>query len=1521
GLAKGCSEVLYKSIPALADYWQKREFQAKQVAVNLYDRLAFSAHRLTKTECNRFFSAPRNGTGQFGDNHNYVDLINLRICDSGNELKSASRAFEDKDYLRLFPLLGTSSANEITAAGKEYKFTDSGGYGDVIMIESADALKIYRKFADSQMSWRYVAPGQVGVVNLPGCFGGDDFCIWTSENGNFRICAKNNPNEILYETDNLGHLCDMNRRKQGISPYYISFLHSEEAGKIDEFSRFEGKNYTIFYYDDANEVQEVAFPRYRDSADSMLRFSRRGNDWVLSSNPNYKLINAPSFGIAGRKAVEQNLLLGYKDALWLENMAPQSAGVFKGLLPDTSILRARGITHTLYGAVSRPTYANKFFSSAKVAEVSLHANDLDFVSPCLRASDTLSQLRLAYIFQTQGEYALASQCLTNLSATGKFSPDEVNMLSRITVWIIRDVGREINGLSALVVIKALVRMLQNSPLGEDSKKILYQLIKPRGNEFPFNRLFAEYLVGIDLHPQALQLNPWEERVFWENIKMLVPTLPDIANAISVDRDQILWDIGKFPADKVDSRINDLTRLIENGREPMVRAAEKQSKQETGRSEDSMYSIFRESMAKRGIAGVDEAIKSLGAISDQPAYFFAPEPKVASVLLETISPNLFNPTATGEANLDAIAELSPVFSGDERRQFSSTGKTLTDYYNGELVEGAKQLQISQNDAVAQTIPSAEKINNLIATVNGERKIAISMAKYSAQKIEEIANANYAKATHGADAWEPLKMPNALRAYGFYISDKNGRKKALEYLKTGHPWFPTEKLDEFFGCVRNYLSGVTSGRYFDQMTKALGPVADANADESIRTNAWRDALPLLRQTRRNTSEDSELANNMLLFEYMTNIRPRADQTAKIKFIIDEISKPDCDTGALIQQIMGSGKTKVLLPFIVTLLLNRGESLPMVVSHISQLPAVAMELPAILSGVGIRMDVIDMDYSKFSNPQAIRLLREQLEVAFERRDVVPALASHTVLALNTAFLALSGNSKGEAREHRELYIEFKKLFDFCEKRGIALMDEVHLTLNPKESFIIQAPLLGQPPDRISEEDVTFIADLIHGLPDELAKEIRNNAQDQIPAATLKTQLIECVQKKYGELFNVPFELRSNFARFICGDFDGNNSSRFPSDLREFVDGISPKLKQHHVCLLRKLCSGTLPQCLTRVYGEHYGYNNKGEIVPYQNRVPTDNHFQDPHQVLCYYMLATITRGVPDVTLSNWVVKQADVAKSHAASGLPFEQTVEAKFFESLFEGIPGSKLTLLDAVDMHAEGGKTKIRPEALARMQEFLRTHATKTLALTSIFAQDQTSYTSRSYETTPVAISGLFHNTISMSGTLSNRALYPKDVRGAVDLQSGSLGKIAHKLIADEASQKTQIVTADESKLHGVGGMLDQWQTKVSSDKVENLRIIVDYAAQFKDQPVRQSVVEIANFIAHSGNGAKYIEYFDPEIKGFAIVPVDDVTRNGEKFNPKKVTNPVNDRPTNGAELFTFLDSPRTTGTDPLLMSNGHGITT
>ncbi|MDR3274200.1 MAG: hypothetical protein LBS87_02605, partial [Puniceicoccales bacterium] len=1270
GLPKGCSEVIYRLIPSLGKYWEEHGDQAKDVAIGIRNKL-FPNNQ--QHEDPLFPVA--NGIGQFEDeSKNYVDLVNLKICISGRELKGATCVFENKDYQRLFLLPNAKGSREVVAIGDQYKFADDR-YGQIAMIKVGeirdargakvgDDFKIYRHFEDSNAEWCYVAPTKVSSVNLSSCFGGDDFTTWVSKEGKFRICEKDNPCKILYETDDAGRLCDVERKKLGSKPYYISFCEGPNfPARLDEFSRFEDKNYTLFYYNDSNEILEAAFPRYRTDG-GILRFIRSGNEfgvknWVLASNRNYKLINAPTFSVGrGQPATEQNVLLGYDNALWLENVDPKSAGVFKCLLPDAYISRGEYMTHRVLSEATHAKENKVFFGSSQCAEASLYDNILDFVAPNLRAYGPLNGLRLAHIFQTQGEYELALKFLSEFSTDKEFTADEVAMIRRM-VWWFKD-GKEKNGAVALVIFTALSRALQNPHFRENNWDLILEIVKrPPLRSSLFEELAGEYFIGFDLYSQQMQMDYKEEKLFWENMNNVLKTIEKkIEKKPQNERETI-----GYPSGEVASRIKHLKQLIEDSKvnsKTFIRDAKKRE------NDPNKHDLVRENMIMR-------ENNNVRIDADAVSFEFSHvEPSAERKVCESLGSVLTQEKPDTYAQFDNVKQLTPFISENDKRMYGSNVKSIADGFNEDLKAGACELQEIEHDRIAQKVPKIETVERWSKVIGVQLATASKERDEVAKEISELANKNMYETMHGADVRKPLEIPDALRVYGIFASGGNdAHSRVLEYLKNNFPWFPMEKLGQFLGHVEAYLVNATSARHLAKIKDALGSLYK-EADASKRSNIWYDTLQLLRQTRNgifNASKNDELNSNMLLFEYMTELRPREDQFEKIKFIIDKVSDPECDYGALIQQIMSSGKTKVLLPFVITLLLNRSDSLPIVVSHISQLPAVMLELPKILSGVGIRVDEIDMDFSQFFNPLELRQFRKLLTIAFARRDRVPVLTSHTLLALHTAYRALSdGKSDMSENTRRELYVEFDKLFHFFEEKGIGIMDEVHLTLNPREAFIVEA---GSNPfdknTKISEVDVTSMVDFIHGLPEKIIKKIRDNVHDQIPAKALKECLIEYVREEYAEkLFHIsgPGDIGKNFAEFICGEFDGDSAKPMPDPLKRVLENLPPEFK-HRVNLLRKLCSNTLIHCLSKVYGEHFGYNERGEIVPFRNRLPTDSHYQDPHEVLCYYIMATLIRGVPETTLINYIENLAAAAKSQTVSGKIFDETNQAIFFENLFNG----------------------------------------------------------------------------------------------------------------------------------------------------------------------------------------------------------------------------------------------------------------
>jgi hypothetical protein len=275
-----------------------------------------------------------------------------------------------------------------------------------------------------------------------------------------------------------------------------------------------------------------------------------------------------------------------------------------------------------------------------------------------------------------------------------------------------------------------------------------------------------------------------------------------------------------------------------------------------------------------------------------------------------------------------------------------------------------------------------------------------------------------------------------------------------------------------------------------------------------------------------------------------------------------------------------------------------------------------------------------------------------------------------------------------------------------------------------------------------------------------------------------------------------------------------------------------------------------------------------------------------------------------------------------------------------IKSFKLRLDRVVNMQATGSEPKVFPHISHLIRVFLnqKENFGVTTRFAARFAQAaHGEYFSASYETTTTDLGSMFRGTVSMSGTISNQATYPENMRipEAVKPQEGKLEEIAVKLVKDCESKKTQILTFEEGVGRNdpktVAGILTQWKqalgnSETGKKKSENLRIIVDCGAQFKDQDSHMLVMDIAKFIKECTRDLrefedKHIEYFDPDLQCFAIVKASDVLRDGKNFKPKRILNPETDRPRDPGDLFTFIDFAHTTGTDPKLMTNGHGIMT
>jgi len=171
-----------------------------------------------------------------------------------------------------------------------------------------------------------------------------------------------------------------------------------------------------------------------------------------------------------------------------------------------------------------------------------------------------------------------------------------------------------------------------------------------------------------------------------------------------------------------------------------------------------------------------------------------------------------------------------------------------------------------------------------------------------------------------------------------------------------------------------------------------------------------------------------------------------------------------------------------------------------------------------------------------------------------------------------------------------------------------------------------------------------------------------------------------------------------------------------------------------------------------------------------------------------------------------------------------------------------------------------------------------------------------------------------------------------------LGQVAQKLADDRAAGRSNLVMIGEKSepkgdaeqksatvrgdMKSAKGILEGYAEGIraihgegAEERIRNMRIFVDNGALLKDQDPEQALLQVVEFCKVKIPDVKYVEHYDAAQKAFVLVDVKNPS------NRKKILDPRNDRPKNPAELFTFLDAGRATGSDPLMMDNGVGVMT
>ncbi|MDR1438265.1 MAG: hypothetical protein LBI69_04390 [Puniceicoccales bacterium] len=1635
GLPKGCLYAMRDAHRMLENYYASNQNVAREVAESLYGKFFMQEINLA------FHPVYNEGSLLFAnqDESRVVDLLTLSFVIDGKFMTLDHTSMTNSsDANRLF---GSRQVEAHRCDGllnfndDEFGNVEIDEKGCVACDLDGDGQKWLYMGMNVPKEMREKCP-------IPKYFFCDNLNVFINHDGDIRIYENTVPKKLLFATVNeeingTNTFALKSYRDQDEGCYIMLKDTSSLVEKLP-LQKFEKMDYIGVFYNKDGDVQRIFFPMTRDGNGdevSIVPWNEPNGrvSWRLNSNKNLKLclgtilppFDSQGFPLNGNGGKRYNPLNNFENFLCFESTDPGSLGSFKFLFSNGKYFQEVGLSHDYSCGQNAPCGGDdqQFWGMGCVGEVSYFCDPYMLHEKPMVGNTPLGTLRLVQAFQVQGEYERAVQSLQLLSTNGELGDDEIEMFRQIIEWFEKKNGKEQSPQSANLVWRVIGRMLQWNSSSPKVIALMEDLIAKEMGDFLF-RLIAIYLSGYKTYSAAVAMSIEEELLLWDQLSLHFEVIINrsmieigTSNFYATTNGAIVeTSDSDFSKETIETlmanhyTINVHRKVLKNMRREKLDSQEsieklKKDYRECGGNCDEkktlkemFYYAHETSKLNLGFsANFDNNIVNLSEENAENLKQQMDEAKLAeadaieeakeifSIEKDGAKKSIFDPMDGGDIDIKSYKIENDGSDENAGREFNEGLESL----RSEMKKGACSQAHKQGDPfLSQEFIHAideEKVKEFTGKLKEKSAQLRQQASVFANEMNVLLNANEFSQTFGATKWSRLSIANSIHLiYGYYIGGK--RAKALKYITDHHPAFDKKNLSHLISLAESYICAINSVRHISKTKKALDAfVANRNS------STWGEALSLMRAFRSgklfqinpdNPCEKHEklIHQFSLILEKMSQIRLRPDQIQKIHFIFDAVQQKGAGaSGVLIQQLMGSGKSKALIPALVLMALclkkkqrsagkeKSGEingdsdevdlysfGYPVIVSHITQLPAVLKELPSIFSELNITVEYFDLDLRELRKVQGMRDFRKKLKLIMKQRTRVPVFTSRTLMALRTLFRSSQPTNSNDGmylKEHQKV----RALLQKC----TGIFDEIHLTANPKEAFIIESTATEEALKmHIEESEIKFVTRFIFdSLPSDLLSACKSNQQSQIAPQKLQASLKDALHIHLDGLSKPNLSQLSENEKeiliaFLVGEFDGKNDSDARVE-QAVIDEILQKCgtdeDRRLLLSLRSFAYQLIPRCFPRVFNKDFGYDPKtGEVIPYANSQPTSSKFQNPREVICYTCLAILAGGFSDGAISDFILKLYREAYEAANANTKFKDTSAYKLFERCFQGCyfaDGRPLDLAGAVGVC--NGNFKIAPNIIGIARRHLESDGGKYCmrALTNAICMEVAIWNPSSFTTPPSTIvEDLFGMNVAMTGTPSNRSAYPlcMALDDAYSPQEGSLGAVCTKFVENIENGNSFIhaIAADDfadSAERPEGGksgltaskILNKWKTDIAksnknkdNNPIGNCRIFVDSGSFLISQRTRQIIREIAEFIRDEKLDVTHIEWFDEKANAFVIGEVKGIlAANGNNFSVKILNDAANQRPSDVGKIFTFLDSAHSTGSDPAMKRDGYGIMT
>lgn len=463
-----------------------------------------------------------------------------------------------------------------------------------------------------------------------------------------------------------------------------------------------------------------------------------------------------------------------------------------------------------------------------------------------------------------------------------------------------------------------------------------------------------------------------------------------------------------------------------------------------------------------------------------------------------------------------------------------------------------------------------------------------------------------------------------------------------------------VDELFKKIQIYL--ILSTRE-QQRTRALQTISKLEKAKGADKQEFEQQLgaDLLAARAYNAHEHPEY----LAFEFYANLLMRDQQVDKLKAFME-----GGDDSLVMEMIMGSGKSKVLLPLLGLLRAN-GKKLSLVIVPEPLFGSVSSDTQCVLSeAFGQSLKSLHFHRNTQFDKYTLQRIKDDLHEIRDRKECL-IMTSKSIQCFLLKFVEESTKQKGVMTD--ELLLMRDILIMIAESNP--LIDEVDTVLNVLHEVSFTTGLAVKPRDN----EIKLIAQMYNLLYTDPVISKRVHIESNPNASRAEEELSE---KNYHK------QVKPLLAEKLLHDFDDHEKilaknyllredvpKKDQAEAHAYYSKLDPA-KQNYLALAAEQLNNFLPHTLTKTCEEKYGLDLKGGgsiAIPYAaaNVPNVGSQFANPYITMNYTFQYHVKKGIQREILIKEIERLQSMAMlemKEKGAGCSLETTEAWKLFKEI-------------------------------------------------------------------------------------------------------------------------------------------------------------------------------------------------------------------------------------------------------------------